>query len=112
MLGRGTLWALRAGSLTGIFLPGSQLRPSALPRGGLASIALEEEMPEPAREQQAWRCLVGYLCLYGFLAQLRPGESFITPYLLGSAGKNFTDGNDFTDGKNFTRTQAGGGWAV
>uniref|UniRef100_A0A8D2JPM8 Solute carrier family 19 member 1 n=1 Tax=Sciurus vulgaris TaxID=55149 RepID=A0A8D2JPM8_SCIVU len=38
---------------------------------------------------QSWRCLVFYLCFYGFMAQMRPGESFITPYLLGP-DKNFT----------------------
>lgn len=48
--------------------------------------------PGPGGGPRAWHCLVGYLCLYGFMAQLRPGESFITPYLLGPD-------------KNFTRTQ-------
>lgn len=33
--------------------------------------------------------LLCYLCFYGFMTQIRPGESFITPYLLG-ADKNFT----------------------
>lgn len=33
------------------------------------------------------RWQVGFLCFYGFVAQLRPGESFITPYLLS---QNFT----------------------
>ncbi|XP_044940256.1 reduced folate transporter isoform X3 [Mustela putorius furo] len=45
--------------------------------------------PEPDPELKSWRCLVFYLCFYGFMAQLRPGESFITPYLL-SPDKNFT----------------------
>lgn len=49
--------------------------------------------PQPGREQQSWWCLVFFLCFYGFMAQMRPGESFITPYLLGPD-------------KNFTRTQA------
>ncbi|XP_069330996.1 reduced folate transporter [Eulemur rufifrons] len=43
----------------------------------------------PDLELQSWRCLVFYLCFYGFMAQMRPGESFITPYLLGPS-KNFT----------------------
>ncbi|KAM5281211.1 reduced folate transporter [Ctenodactylus gundi] len=43
--------------------------------------------PSPGRELQSWRCLVCFLCFYGFMAQMRPGESFITPYLLG---RNFT----------------------
>ncbi|XP_008541025.2 reduced folate transporter isoform X2 [Equus przewalskii] len=45
--------------------------------------------PGPGRELKSWRCLVFYLCFYGFMAQMRPGESFITPYLLGP-DKNFT----------------------
>lgn len=45
--------------------------------------------PGPDAERKPWRCLVFYLCFYGFMAQLRPGESFITPYLLGP-DKNFT----------------------
>ncbi|XP_040842689.1 reduced folate transporter-like [Ochotona curzoniae] len=48
-----------------------------------------EPEPELSRELRSWRCLVLYLCLYGFMAQMRPGESFITPYLLGP-DKNFT----------------------
>ena len=51
------------------------------------------EEPQPGREQQSWWCLVSFLCFYGFMAQMRPGESFITPYLLGPD-------------KNFTQTQA------
>nr|XP_010964856.1 PREDICTED: LOW QUALITY PROTEIN: folate transporter 1 [Camelus bactrianus] len=45
--------------------------------------------PRPGREPESWWCLVSYLCFYGFMAQMRPGESFITPYLLGP-DKNFT----------------------
>ncbi|XP_053540169.1 reduced folate transporter isoform X3 [Ictalurus punctatus] len=43
-------------------------------------------------EQQtprAWKWSVLFLCFYGFMVQLKPGESFITPYLL-STEKNFT----------------------
>ncbi|XP_060724527.1 reduced folate transporter isoform X1 [Tachysurus vachellii] len=43
-------------------------------------------------EQQtplAWKWSVTFLCFYGFMVQLKPGESFITPYLL-SMEKNFT----------------------
>ncbi|NWY41636.1 S19A1 protein, partial [Sylvia atricapilla] len=36
-----------------------------------------------------WKLQVLYLCFYGFMTQIRPGESFITPYLLSSE-KNFT----------------------
>lgn len=45
--------------------------------------------PAPGRELQSWQCLVSYLCFYGFMAQMRPGESFITPCLLGPS-KNFS----------------------
>ncbi|XP_032255408.1 reduced folate transporter-like [Phoca vitulina] len=57
-----------------------------------SSQAAEKQMPAepgPDPELKSWRCLVLYLCFYGFMAQLRPGESFITPYLLGP-DKNFT----------------------
>ncbi|XP_075854297.1 reduced folate transporter [Microcebus murinus] len=57
-----------------------------------ASPAAEKQAPAeagPDLEQKPWRCLVFYLCFYGFMAQMRPGESFITPYLLGPS-KNFT----------------------
>lgn len=45
--------------------------------------------PRPGRKLQSWWSLVFCLCFYGFMAQMRPGESFITPYLLGP-DKNFT----------------------
>ncbi|XP_069472166.1 reduced folate transporter [Ambystoma mexicanum] len=44
---------------------------------------------KPDVETKRWKFLACYLCFYGFMSQLRPGESFITPYLLGS-DKNFT----------------------
>ncbi|XP_039113029.1 reduced folate transporter isoform X1 [Hyaena hyaena] len=51
----------------------------------------KQEPPGPGLdpELKSWKCLVFYLCFYGFMAQMRPGESFITPYLLGT-DKNFT----------------------
>ncbi|XP_016075972.1 PREDICTED: folate transporter 1 isoform X3 [Miniopterus natalensis] len=45
--------------------------------------------PGPGHKLQSWQLLVCYLCFYGFMAQIRPGESFITPYLLGP-DKDFT----------------------
>ncbi|XP_051009241.1 reduced folate transporter [Acomys russatus] len=48
----------------------------------------EAEEPRQDQELQSWRYLVFYLCFFGFMAQLRPGESFITPYLLD---RNFTE---------------------
>lgn len=58
-----------------------------------------EKPASPEPEPRSWRCLVFFLCFYGFLVQMRPGESFITPYLLGPS-------------KNFTQKQARGtAWA-
>ncbi|XP_061049764.1 reduced folate transporter isoform X2 [Eubalaena glacialis] len=65
--------------------------------GGLGSMALcgpevEKQVPaepRPGRKLQSWWSLVFCLCFYGFMSQMRPGESFITPYLLGP-DKNFT----------------------
>ncbi|KAM8817170.1 reduced folate transporter [Rhynchonycteris naso] len=48
-----------------------------------------EREPGLGPELQSSQCLVFSLCFYGFMAQMRPGESFITPYLLGP-DKNFT----------------------
>uniref|UniRef100_A0A8C5P3M4 Solute carrier family 19 (folate transporter), member 1 n=1 Tax=Jaculus jaculus TaxID=51337 RepID=A0A8C5P3M4_JACJA len=53
---------------------------------------LEKQADEESgsdQELQSWQCLVFYLCFYGFMAQIRPGESFIMPYLL-EPPKNFT----------------------
>ncbi|KAL7991980.1 hypothetical protein Chor_016236 [Crotalus horridus] len=49
---------------------------------------MEKQPPDPPPDPR-WKYLVTYLCFYGFMSQIRPGESFITPYLLGSE-KNFT----------------------
>ncbi|KFO23882.1 Putative POM121-like protein 1 [Fukomys damarensis] len=48
-----------------------------------------EEKPGPSPEHKAWHWLVFFLCFCGFMVQMRPGESFITRYLLGPC-KNFT----------------------
>ena len=45
--------------------------------------------PRPGCKLQSWWSLAFCLCFYGFMSQMRPGESFITPYLLGP-DKNFT----------------------
>nr|XP_013795286.1 PREDICTED: folate transporter 1 isoform X2 [Apteryx mantelli mantelli] len=50
-----------------------------------AKKAVAEDAPD-----QHWKLQVFYLCFYGFMTQIRPGESFITPYLLGP-DKNFTE---------------------
>ncbi|XP_026708524.1 folate transporter 1 isoform X2 [Athene cunicularia] len=52
----------------------------------------DDDTKKPASEtvpDQRWKLQVFYLCFYGFMTQVRPGESFITPYLLGP-DKNFT----------------------
>ncbi|XP_075036581.1 reduced folate transporter [Mixophyes fleayi] len=48
-----------------------------------------EDQPSPPEDHKQWKCLLFYLCFYGFMNQLRPGESFITPFLL-SPERNFT----------------------
>ncbi|XP_074766321.1 reduced folate transporter isoform X1 [Athene noctua] len=52
----------------------------------------DDDAKKPASEtvpDQRWKLQVFYLCFYGFMTQVRPGESFITPCLLGP-DKNFT----------------------
>lgn len=56
----------------------------AMPKNDGAKKPASETVPD-----QRWKLQVFYLCFYGFMTQIRPGESFITPYLLG-ADKNFT----------------------
>ncbi|XP_074482867.1 reduced folate transporter [Sebastes fasciatus] len=48
-----------------------------------------EEPPEEAGQPRKWKWAVIFLCLFGFMASIKPGEPFITPYLL-STEKNFT----------------------
>lgn len=47
---------------------------------------------EEAKEPRKWKWAVIFLCFYGFMSGIKPGEPFITPYLL-------------SDEKNFTREQ-------
>ncbi|NWJ06106.1 S19A1 protein, partial [Crypturellus undulatus] len=59
---------------------------------GGSTMSKDEAAKKPAEEaapEQRWKLQVFYLCFYGFMTQIRPGESFITPYLLGP-DKNFT----------------------
>lgn len=44
---------------------------------------------DPPEEPRKWKFAVICLCIYGFMSSVKPGESFITPYLL-SVEKNFT----------------------
>lgn len=46
---------------------------------------------EEPKEPRKWKWAVIFLCFYGFMASIKPGEPFITPYLL-SPEKNFTRG--------------------
>lgn len=46
-------------------------------------------VPEEAKKPQELKWAVIFLCFYGFMASIKPGEPFITPYLL-SPEKNFT----------------------
>ncbi|CAN9498190.1 unnamed protein product [Ophioblennius macclurei] len=57
-----------------------------------ATSALEAqspELPEEVNDRSRWKLSVIYLCTYGFVASIKPGEPFITPLLLSSE-KNFT----------------------
>ncbi|CAJ1086978.1 reduced folate transporter [Xyrichtys novacula] len=47
------------------------------------------EEAKEAKEPRKWKWAVIFLCFYGFMASIKPGEPFITPYLL-SPEKNFT----------------------
>ncbi|KAF1662587.1 Folate transporter 1, partial [Aptenodytes patagonicus] len=68
------------------------ITPPSRCRAGRAMPKKDDGTKKPASEtvpDQRWKLQVFYLCFYGFMTQIRPGESFITPYLLG-ADKNFT----------------------
>ncbi|XP_062853716.1 reduced folate transporter [Trichomycterus rosablanca] len=49
----------------------------------------EHEPNTNTEKPLAWKWSVMFLCFYGFMVQLKPGEPFITPHLL-STEKNFT----------------------
>ncbi|KAM4669752.1 reduced folate transporter [Amazona ochrocephala] len=68
------------------------IMPLSCCRAGGAVPKKDEDAKKPASEaapDRHWKLQVFYLCFYGFMTQIRPGESFITPYLLGP-DKNFT----------------------
>ncbi|KAJ8403429.1 hypothetical protein AAFF_G00352010 [Aldrovandia affinis] len=51
---------------------------------------VEQATPETQTKQpHTWGWSIIFLCFYGFMVQLKPGEPFITPFLL-SMEKNFT----------------------
>ncbi|XP_061841241.1 reduced folate transporter [Nerophis lumbriciformis] len=60
----------------------------------MAGCTLEEpvaskRLPEEAKEPRKWIWSIMFLCFFGFMASIKPGEPFITPNLL-STEKNFT----------------------
>ncbi|MBN3323324.1 S19A1 protein, partial [Atractosteus spatula] len=57
----------------------------------MADVEEQNEDPPSARvkEPRIWNWSVVFLCFYGFMSMLKPGEPFITPLLL-SEEKNFT----------------------
>lgn len=60
--------------------------------GDVAMAATAAESPsgeDEARDPRKWKWSVIFLCFYGFMSSIKPGEPFITPYLL-SPEKNFT----------------------
>ncbi|KAK9523932.1 hypothetical protein VZT92_017813 [Zoarces viviparus] len=52
-------------------------------------VSAAEGPPGEAAQPRKWKGAVIFLCFYGFMISIKPGESFITPYLL-SPEKNFT----------------------
>ncbi|KAM6893841.1 reduced folate transporter [Xenentodon cancila] len=48
-----------------------------------------DDNPKNAVDDRKWKWSVIFLCFYGFMTSVRPGEAFITPNLLSSE-KNFT----------------------
>lgn len=66
------------------------MAPSITPLSCCRAMSKSDGAKKPASEtmpDQRWKLQVFYLCFYGFMTQIRPGESFITPYLLET---NFT----------------------
>ncbi|KAJ8003886.1 hypothetical protein DPEC_G00153050 [Dallia pectoralis] len=61
------------------------------PTPGDPEMTLQPGDPPDSQTTQAWtwQLSVFFLCFYGFMVQLKPGEPFITPNLL-STEKNFT----------------------
>lgn len=53
------------------------------------SAAGGEDAEQSAKDSNKRKLAVIFLCFYGFMSSMKPGEPFITPYLL-SPEKNFT----------------------
>ncbi|CAL8290111.1 unnamed protein product [Lota lota] len=62
------------------------MQPGVMTPRGSAEIIPATPTETPPR---SWKWSVIYLCIYGFMTSIKPGEPFITPYLL-STEKNFT----------------------
>ncbi|XP_019965201.2 reduced folate transporter [Paralichthys olivaceus] len=67
-----------------------------LPDRDVEMVVSASEAPAPSdaptvetQDPRTWKWAVIFLCFYGFMSSIRPGEAFITPYLL-SPEKNFT----------------------
>ncbi|XP_030010998.1 folate transporter 1 [Sphaeramia orbicularis] len=70
----------------------SEVEDAGGPENGDAEMAVlpsPEGLPEEAKQPRKWKFAVIFLCCYGFMASIKPGEPFITPYLLSNE-KNFT----------------------
>ncbi|KAF6737184.1 Folate transporter 1 [Oryzias melastigma] len=57
--------------------------------GGAEAAVSAQEPSENTQKIRTWKLSVIFLCFYGFMTSLKPGEAFITPNLLSSE-KNFT----------------------
>ncbi|XP_071391586.1 reduced folate transporter [Centroberyx affinis] len=67
---------------------GHEGRDAELAASATEALAPADGLPD-AKDPQTWKWSVIFLCFYGFMASIKPGEPFITPYLL-SPDKNFT----------------------
>ncbi|KAM9835897.1 reduced folate transporter isoform 1-T3 [Aulostomus maculatus] len=56
---------------------------------GNGDVEVAAEVTAPPEEAGKWKVAVMFLCFYGFMSSLRPGEAFITPTFLSNE-KNFT----------------------
>lgn len=68
---------------------GGQLNRVEKPESDSLSTLKADPEAQNSKPVRGWKWSVIFLCFYGFMVQLKPGEPFITPYLL-SVEKNFT----------------------
>ncbi|XP_028972404.1 reduced folate transporter [Esox lucius] len=80
--------AMACGDRTEVGVTKSHLKDTT-PEDPEMTLPPEEPPGSPTKKAWTWQLSVVFLCFYGFMVQLKPGEPFITPNLL-STEKNFT----------------------